>query len=260
MNIIKTEEEFSIYFFKKLTEIVDDIQLVNINNLEIKTKDKNEETYIHLLYNAYSQYKLTPEDFNEIINQYVKGSATLYEENEEVNIDLIVPIIKDKRFIEESRNYVSDFDENHLFEKYNSELYIFYAQDLPTTISYIKLKDFKKLNISLEKLREKSIENLNSIIENIEINNNNGIYMLIADGNYEASLILFNIWNHQNFPVNGDILVTIPSRDLLFITGTLEEKNIEILKDRNIEINYEGNHIISDKIYIYKNDKFEIFK
>ena len=80
--------------------------------------------------------------------------------------------------------------------------------------------------------------------------------MLIADGNYESSLILLDIWNEENFEVNGEILIGIPSRDVLIVTGKDDYENIERLCNTINEINESGDHLVSKKMFEYNNGKF----
>ena len=91
----------------------------------------------------------------------------------------------------------------------------------------------------------------------IERHGENCYYMLLADGNYESSMILLDIWNEENFKVNGDFVVGIPSRDLLIITGKNDAENIKKLKQTISEINENGDHLVSEKLFEYRNGKFE---
>lgn len=255
-NKILTEIQFSNYYFEKLSKKVDKISLVNIETLQIKTQDNKGGKYSHYLNNAYSEYCLDPEELDEIIERYTNGSKNMYLGKEPIKLDRIVPIIKDHRFVSELSDLTVDFEESHVFEKYNSDLFIFYAEDLENTISYLQKEDLRSLNIDIFQLKELAINNLNLIIENIERNSNQGIFMLIADGNYESSLILLDIWNHDNFPVDGDLIIAVPARDLLFVTGSNSITSIEELNNRIYEINETGDHIVSNKLFKMNDSNF----
>ena len=75
-----------------------------------------------------------------------------------------------------------------------------------------------------------------------------------------SSLILLDIWNKENFPVNGEILIGIPARDVVLLTGSNDNENIERLKKKIKEINDCGDHIVSNSVFILKNGKFEKWK
>ena len=250
------EIEFSTEFAKRLTEKVEGLKIFSINGLEIQTEFENSNEYKHFLNNCYSEYLREPENIEEVFEKYLNSSDSLYKPNTTVNISDILPVIKDERFIQSILEINPNFEKNHTYEKYNSELYIFYVEDTETNINYLNQEDFEKLNIEKSELKKIAIENLSNSIE-IERHGENGYYMLLADGNYESSMILLDIWNEENFKVKGEIVVGIPSRDLLIITGKNDAENIKKLKQTINEINENGDHLVSEKLFEYKNGKFE---
>jgi uncharacterized protein YtpQ (UPF0354 family) len=250
------EIEFSTEFAKRLTEKVEGLKIFSINGLEIQTEFENSNEYKHFLNNCYSEYLREPESIEEVFDKYLNSTHSLYKPNGTINISDILPVIKDERFIQSIFQINPNFEKNHTFEKYNSELYIFYVEDTETNINYLTQEDFEKLNVEKSELRRIAIENLSNSIE-IERHGENGYYMLLADGNYESSLILLDIWYEENFKVNGEIVIGIPSRDLLIVTGKNDTVNIEKLKQTINEINENGDHLVSEKMFEYKNGKFE---
>jgi uncharacterized protein YtpQ (UPF0354 family) len=255
-----SESEFSEKFFAELKRKVKGLELVSINDLEVTTKLKNSDNYRHFLDNSYAEYKNEPKDLKNVIEKYTLVSKELFLPEEPVKLERVVPIIKDKRYLIESSKLVENFENTHVYEKYNSELYIFYAEDKENSISYLTKERIEELNIGIEKLKEKAIENLNSIVSKMESHGEKGYFMLTAGGDYETSLLLFDIWNKENFPVDGELIIGIPARDIVLITGTNEKENIEKLKNSIGEINENGDHLVSDKIFIFKNGKFELWK
>lgn len=252
-----SEINFTNLFYENLTSKVKNIDCLEIKELEIKIIDLEGEIYTHFLNNAFAEYNYEPSDLDEIIDRYTTSSSNLYYQKTPIDANHIIPIIKDKRFFDECSNLYEDFLKNHVFEKYNTDLYIFYAEDKEDSISYLTTNDLEVLNLNVKDLQDLAVNNLESLLE-IERSGDSGIFMLLAGGNYESSLILFDIWNEDNFPVNGEIILAIPSRDLVFITGSNELENIEKLKNRIIEINKEGDHVVSDKLFILKDSHFQV--
>ena len=250
------ETEFSQEFAKRLILKVEGLKIYSINGLEIQTEFENSNEYKHFLNNCYSEYLREPNDIEEIFIKYLNASDSLYKPKENLNINDILPVIKDKRFIESIVEVSTEFEKNHLYEKYNDELYIFYVEDTETNINYINKEDFEKLNVEFKDLKKIAIKNLSDAIE-IEKHGAKGYYILLAGGNYESSLILLDIWNQENFKVNGEIVIGIPSRDLLIITGKDDFENIEKLKKTVIDTNENGDHCVSTKLFAYQKGKFE---
>ncbi|MFY7733678.1 MAG: DUF1444 family protein [Bacteroidia bacterium] len=251
-----TETEFAKKFADQLTESISGLQIVSINELEIKTEINDSKEITHFLDNCYSEYLNDPKDIKEIMNRYLNGAKSLYLPKEPINTNRIVPVIKDHRFVRQLKELNSEFDDNHVYEKYNSELYLFFAEDKEHSINYITQDDFKALGISYENLKLKAVENLENMIS-IECHGEDGYFMLVAGGNYEASLILLNIWDKDNFDVKGEIIIGIPSRDLLIITGKDDSKNKEKLQNIITEINESGDHLVSKEMFEYINGKFK---
>ena len=251
-----TENEFSIEFAKRLIGKVEGLKIYSIKGLEIQTEFENSNDYKHFLDNCYSEYQREPERIEEVFEKYLNSSDSLYKPKGTINISDILPVIKDERFIQSILEINPNFEKNHTYEKYNSELYIFYVEDTESNINYLTQEDFEKLNIEKSELKKIAVENLSNSVE-IEKHGENGYYMLLADGNYESSLILLDIWYEENFKVNGEIVVGIPSRDLLLITGKNDMENIAKLNKVIVETNQNGDHLVSKKMFEYKNGKFE---
>ena len=252
-----TESEFSKKFANRLIRKVDGLNIFSINGLEIQTEFEGSTEYRHFLDNCYSEYRRNPDDLEEIFIKYLNATDSIYNINKNININDILPVIKDGRFLQNLLDLDNNYEENNIFEKYNDELYIFYVEDTETNINYLSREDIENLNVDPIKLREIAIDNLLNSVE-IEKYGDDGYYMLEVDGNYESSLILLDIWNEENFEVEGEIIIGIPARDLMIITGKNDVENLERLKHTIKEINENGDHLVSEKIFEYRNGKFEV--
>ena len=252
------ETQFSERFTKQLIKKVKGLKIISINNLEIKS-EFNEGKHEHFLNNAYSEYINDPKLIKKIIEKYVNGTFAMFLPKKLLDIERILPVIKDRRFVKSLEDINADFEENHIYEFYNDELIVFYVEDRENSIHYISKDDLEEINFPIENLNEKAVENLSNNFEK-KRHGENGYFMLTADGNYESSLILLDIWNHDNFLVDGNIVVGIPSRDVLLITGSKDSLNLHRLYDSVQNINETGDHIVSDKIFKFNNGRFEVLK
>jgi uncharacterized protein YtpQ (UPF0354 family) len=149
---------------------------------------------------------------------------------------------------------------DNVFDDYNAELVIVYAEDSPKNIRYITNEDLKKLTIDRKGLRLLSVQNLKAILPKIELVGGDGLFMMTAGGDYEASLLLFdNIWKSDQIKVHGDIVVAIPSRDLLLITGSQEKDGLSKAKQIVDKAYEEGAYKLTKSLFVFKNGKFEKF-
>lgn len=263
LNLFKSklsEKDFGKKYFDKLSEKVQGLKFISLNGLELRTKVDGQDEMRHLLDNSYAEYKNDPKGLDEIIEKYTNASKELFEPKEAVRLDRIVPIVKDQRFINETLKLNPDFEKDFLIERYNDELFIFYAENKETTIGYLKRVEIESLNVEFEGLKEKAIQNLGELATKIERHGADGQFMLTMGGDFESSLILLKIWDKENFPVKGEIIIAIPARDLVLITGSDDSENIDKVKAKVKEINETGDHVVSDRLFILRNDKFETYE
>lgn len=220
--------------------------------------------YSHFPNNAYREYLMKPDSIDHVLIKFTQTANELYKENKEVDISKIVPVIKSPDFIDEVKELVGVTDSSKslpLFEKYNNELLIVYAEDSEKGISYFTQDNLNKLHISKDSISVLALRNLDGILTKIEKTGDNGRYMVAAGGTYEASLLLLNsFWSSKNFPVKGDIVVAIPNRDILLITGSHDKANLKWLKAEAQQSYDSGSYQISPSLFRWNGKKFLKFE
>ena len=98
------------------------------------------------------------------------------------------------------------------------------------------------------------------IIPKIERHGDAGIYMVLAGGDYEASLLAVDsLWNHERFDVDGDIVVAIPNRDVLLITGSNNTAGIDKLRETALKSRETGSYPLTSELFVFRNGKFDVF-
>jgi uncharacterized protein YtpQ (UPF0354 family) len=233
--------------------------------IELSLADSQHTSYLD---NAYREYCLSIDDLAGVLERYAVSAIETLKRSESAEIDTnrIVPVIKDSLYLSEIKQSMlnagrdlSNFDMYH--ESLNPYLDVLYAEDTEFNIRYLGTADIKSLGIDSDCLRSNAVENLKRELPPIESHGANGYYMLTAGGNYEASLLLFDsIWNSSNFVVNGEIVVGIPSRDLLFVTGSNDDENINRLRDVCKKVVAESGYSLTSVLFIRKGNMWEEFK
>jgi uncharacterized protein YtpQ (UPF0354 family) len=146
-------------------------------------------------------------------------------------------------------------------EKYNDKLVILYGEDGENGISYFNKDRFTESGLNKDSLLPLALENLDSILPPINRNGDQGLYMITAGGNYEASLLLLkDIWTKKNMPVDGEIIIAIPKRDLLLVTGSKNIKGIQKIKSMAQEAWESGPYQLLPDLFIWTGKKFEPYK
>jgi uncharacterized protein YtpQ (UPF0354 family) len=144
-----------------------------------------------------------------------------------------------------------------VWEEYNSELLIFYAEDTPKTIRYLSDSDLRSLGLSRKELRRLGIRNLLSMLPSIELHGEDGVFMMTAGGDYEASLILADsIWDSGQVKVDGDVVVAIPSRDLLLICGSRHAAAIAKVREMATKMASESPYRLTPTLFVRRKGTF----
>ncbi len=261
---IMTESDFTKVYMNSLKIAYPTVDFEIISDLTIKA-ESNGKVFTHYLENAYKEYKLQPDSVAEIITKYVDSSRELYNAPSEINVNRIIPIIKPIDYLLYLQNLSKEQGQEKepwiVYEKYNDDLIVVYGEDTEKSIRYFTQDDFKKLEIDKDTLLDFSIKNLKTILPDVQIMGGDGSYGIAAGGDYEASLILMtSFWTNKNFSIEGDYIIAIPNRDLLFVTGSNNKAEIERIKAIVLETYETGDHQLSPHLFIYDGTKFERYK
>lgn len=257
-NSMMTEKEFAKVYLDSLSKRYPTVSFELNSDLTITSKKGNLD-YKHYVDNAYLAYKAEPDSINDIITRYVAAATDLYLDKKGVNVDDIVPVIKSIEYLDEINSLNTDGKSFPMItEKYNDRLIIAFAEDSKNSIKYLTEDDFKTLSISRDTLKSIALRNFEKIIPNIQRRGDNGVFMITAGGDYEASLILLSsIWTKENFPVDGEFIVAIPNRDLLMVTGSKNKNGINKIKKIVADSYVTGNYQVSEYLYKWTGKKFE---
>lgn len=255
---ILTERDFAEVFLNTIVKKHPSIKF-NLND-DLSISAKTEGLAFNLfLDNAYDTYKAEPDSMKEIISNYITSATELFEQPQGVNLDQVIPIIKPVEFLDEVKKLNKDNTSVKVVtEKYNDQLIIAYVEDTQNNIKYLKEDDFNALSISRDELKSIALRNFDKIIPNIERHGDEGLYLITAGGDYEASLILISsIWTKENFPVDGEFVVAIPNRDMLIVTGSKSKKGIAKIVDIMTDSYKTGNYQVSDQLFMWDGNRFE---
>ena len=233
--------------------------------LEIEMTYSGGGTSTAYLDNAYMNYLSDPKELDVIIESYI-SALTKNTSDVKANMEKahIVPVIKDTGYINHITELMSKNKEGEFpffYEKLNDVLYILYAIDTPSSIKFMPKEDIANLGVEPTELRELSLSNLMNTVESLQIKGDpSTISMLVADGIYEASFLIYDaLWSKENFPVKGDIVVYVPSRDVVIVTGSEDVESLETVREIVHNPDNHWPHPVSNIGFIRKADKWVKF-
>jgi hypothetical protein len=254
--------EFTQLYAKKARQLDNSHRYAIVKPLEVSVGERRS-----FLDNAYIEYQNNPQDLNDIMDRYLASFKGLLEvENRNYTKDQIFPVMKDYLYLKNVEKYIKKGKGGPgkalVYEKLNDVLYVLYAFDSETSIRFLSMDDVKKLGLKKSELRALAKKNLNKAIPDLKLRGDpSTLSLLVADGNYEASFLLFDkLWTKKQFPVKGDIVVYVPTRDLVLITGSKDKQGLQKARDIVYDPKNKWSHIVAEVGFVRKGNRWRVFK
>jgi len=232
-------------------------------DLAIQTKETDGRTLEISLANLYRAYQREPNRLEELIRTYLAGLPSREPSAKTAALDRtqIVPLIKDRPWLDETNGRVrAQVGKDALglaAEDYNKELVIVYALDDPKRMRYLMRDELA--GIKPDDLRTLALENLTRIMPKIQMGTDGSLGMMMAGGDYEASLLLYdNIWTDGTVKVKGDIVVAIPTRGMLLVTGSQDRAGLKRMREI-VAKNADGPYRLTTALFVYRKGRFVKF-
>jgi uncharacterized protein YtpQ (UPF0354 family) len=249
-----TRDEFILLYSKLLQERLPGytIQFTAESLLYIVSPEGKEQACN--LDNLWLRYSKSLEDRRDLLEGFVKIVATAYEYGH-LKRENIVAIVTNSSYLS-----LQNANRKLMTEHLCGDLWIVYALDEPDRIKTLGPGDVITAAVSEAELRTLAVENLRRILPQIECHGAGPWYLLTAGTGYAASLLLFDdIWESLKDSVDGDIVATVPSRDVLMYTGSKSAEGISFIRKRSEEIAKNGPYAISDSLIVREGGKWAIF-
>ena len=259
-----TPKQFTARYAKAVEATYEGATAEVVGDLEVEITSADEQSARSYLDNAYANYQADPAALDEVLQQYVGAVANTLYPPPRNDIDKLFPVIKDNSYIREVKAALSqskDYDSGDPFplhyERLNRELVVMYAFDSETGISFASTEDIQAFDIAGPALRKRAVANLMGYLPDISREGSNSLFLLVADGNYEASLLLADkIWTRDNFDVAGDIVVFVPARDVLLVTGSEDAEGLAAA--RSLIANNQWSYFISEHAFVRTSDGWAV--
>ena len=255
-------QAFTAVVAREISTALPSAKVTVIGSLQLETQIPGGETISNDLRNAYRRYVRDPEHLDEIIRQRVAGLVESVRDAQvkpPLDRARIVPVLKTNAWVEAIRQQrQAKPDLQPLTEPFNSELTIVYAEDRSASMRFLMMNDDVG---DRSKIRELAVANLHRLLSKIEMREAaSGILLISAGGDYEASLLLADsIWSSGQIKVDGDIVVAVPAKDALLVTGSHNPAGIARLRALAIDI-AAGAYGLTSALFVYRGGKFVKFE
>lgn len=257
-------QAFTDTFAKRLKAASPESTVTVKGDLAIVARSPNGRSLEISLSNLYAAYRSDPNQLEELIRTYVVGITQPQEAStKSVALDRtrIIPMIKDRPWLDEVNGKVraqAGKDAPLLAaEDFNKDLVIVYALDDSKRMRFLQADELA--GIERDELRTLALENLLRIMPKIQMATNGRLGMMIAGGDYEASLLLYDsIWTDGTVKVKGDIVVAIPTRSMLLVTGSQDRAGLQTMREI-VAKNADEPYRLTTALFVYRKGRFVKF-
>jgi uncharacterized protein YtpQ (UPF0354 family) len=255
-----SSQAFTQEFAQALTGALPSASVTVKGDLALSVKETSGLDRTIFLTNAYREYSLDPKRFGDIVKGFVAAMSRSGPAPAKLDRARIVPVIKDRQWLVDlhKMHKAQGKEQEHLSENFNNELVIVYAEDDATRMRYLTTSE--DIGVGRQELRALAVENLKRILPKIEMRGDDHVLLVSAGGDYEPSLLLIDeIWTGGQVKVNGDIVVAVPARDVLLVTGSRDRTGLKQVRELAAKFVAQGPYGLTDTLFVYRNGRFAKF-
>lgn len=251
-------QEFAARFGAALQKQILGAKIVTKDALTISIGLKDGQSADLSLERIYQSYRADPARFDVLVGLFAKALAQADQKAKTApDRTRIVPVIRTSAWLSQLRETLHPQGMEPLFAPFSGELAVVYAEDSARGMRYLTSRDETGERAKLHRL---ALENLQRLLPKIEVRaGRDGLLVVSAGGDYESSLLLFDdIWAGGQFKVAGDIVVGVPARDVLLVTGSRNRKALKAMR-AVAQALARGEHALSATLLVYRKGKFSKF-
>jgi uncharacterized protein YtpQ (UPF0354 family) len=237
-----------------------EVEIADPATLKVKT-DKDLEATISLD-NLKLACSSQPEGCPQMTDNFVEkivGSLKTAQEAAELKPEMIRAVLKNQEYMDglvevykqsppEKRE-----DNKIVSKKYISGLHIVYVIDSPGSMRQMSVGDMKEMKLDKEKVHALAMANMEKALGEIpkaDAPELPGLFVVTAGDSYDsARFLLHKNWEKIAKEVEGDLVVAIPTRDLLFFTGSADENRVRVLTEMAKRVVEREPYSLTDKLF-----------
>lgn len=143
-----------------------------------------------------------------------------------------------------------------------ADLILFYAFDQPSCFTMVAHRDLTRLTLNEQRLHDIALTNLRRTIPEPELHEvSSGVFMLTCGGNFEATtLLLDEVWQQVSAMVQGDLVVAVPARDVVILTGTENREGLAFMRSKVSQILETGDHALTRYFLVRGGSRWSVYE
>jgi uncharacterized protein YtpQ (UPF0354 family) len=141
------------------------------------------------------------------------------------------------------------------------DLSIVYAFDRPRSLDIMTEAERVALGVPADELRALAVRNLRRLVPEIRHHESGSGYVLLAGGNFEASLLLLDdLWIKLSADVQGELVACAPARDMILYTGAATPGAIEDLRELAERVINEGGYSLTPTLLRWTGAGWDLYR
>jgi uncharacterized protein YtpQ (UPF0354 family) len=214
------------------------------------------------LHRAYAEFEKEPDTRAEIVARWLASTEHLWQSPRSIDPADVVPTIKDRSWLAAQYPDGETLPEagspgSFWIDDYNDELIVVYAVHR-NGFSYTPRSSLLEAGVPADDIRSLALENLRSRTPERSVDAFNGVFLINAGGNFEASLLLDDsLWSDRRF--GGEtLLVAVPERDGLLVCTESSAQAVWNLASMASHGARTQPYPISSRLFVRDGDGFEL--
>jgi uncharacterized protein YtpQ (UPF0354 family) len=120
-----------------------------------------------------------------------------------------------------------EYNEMNVLDGYLDEVAVGYTMGPPYGERLVTWSDLERIGLSRRELRREAIENLDAMVERVRVYGQPPALMLSFNGLESSLLLADELWDDLAESVPGELVVGVPARDVVIITGSRSRPGID---------------------------------
>ncbi len=179
----------------------------------------------------------------------------------------IVPRIKHTNFLQALRDVGTGPDDTPVTEPFVADLVITYAFDLGDAFQMVRPLDCRRLGLDRSQLRQVAVTNLRKQIGEVHAENlaegklNTPLLAPVTGNDLEACLLLIDdVWETFSRQVVGEMVVAVPARDLVYVTGSESPEALQVVREAVAEAQTrEKTHSLTQHLLVRRGGQWQVY-
>ena len=237
-----------------------EVEIADPATLKVKTDQELEATISldNLKLACSSQPEGCPQMTDNFVEKIV-SSLKAAQGPAELKPEMIRAVLKNQEYMDGLQEVYKQSppekraDNKIVSRKFMAGLHIVYVIDSPGSMRQLSVGDMKEMKLDEEKVHARAIANMEKALGDIpkaDAPELPGLFVVTAGDSYEAArFLLHRKWEKIARELEGDLIVAIPTRDLVFFTGSADENRVRILTEMAKRVVDREPYSLTDQLF-----------